>query len=144
MTIPEFLEDGVLPKGVIDANLEDIETKLCFTNRRTTLISQMKDFIHSIPPSADIEYVLIDGSFVEDKAEPRDIDMVLVVLDLRREASLVKWVNSSHKTFKAIYGCDVYVADEGSVNDYWLKLFGTTREGKPKGMIKLYVEDGVR
>ena len=31
MTIPDFLEDGVLPEGVIDANLEDIEIKLSFT-----------------------------------------------------------------------------------------------------------------
>ena len=139
MTIPDFLEDGVLPEGVIDANLEDIETKLSFTDRRTALVSQLKDFIRLIPSFEGIEYILVDGSFVEDKAEPRDIDMVLVVHDLAREASLVGWVNNSHKTFKAIYRCDVYVADEVWVNEYWLKQFGTTREKKPKGMIRLHV-----
>ncbi|MCI4359776.1 MAG: hypothetical protein L3J95_05090 [Thermoplasmata archaeon] len=93
-----------------------------------------------LPDLGPVQYILIDGSFVEDHPEPRDIDVVFVVdtmVDQSPGGTLLGWVRRRHESIRAIHGCDVYVSDEIDVSGYWIRQFGFTRAGTAKGILKV-------
>jgi len=84
----------------------------------------------------------IDGSFVTDKEEPNDVDVVL-------------WYNAASsisprelRTYRELkdnnlmmshYRCDVYLAKNGDdkLRRYWENWFGKDRTGTQKGIIRI-------
>ena len=76
--IPNFSAHGLLPKGVHDCTLSEIELRFCWTPRRRALFSGLQRFISDEIVPAGLHCPLwIDGSFVRNKPEPNDIDIVL-------------------------------------------------------------------
>jgi hypothetical protein len=65
--IPRFEETGLLPPGVHDCTLEDIETRFGSfqgSDRRPRLWAQFTAFYREAKASSVIELLLLDGSFV--------------------------------------------------------------------------------
>lgn len=109
--IPQFDQHGLLPPGVHDCTLADIENHLCFTDRRAFLFQNLTRFV-------DVELMplnlgcplLIDGSFTRNKPNPDDID---VVLDLEalvgaHAVAIALNVRMRHGEIKAAYNLDVW------------------------------------
>jgi len=91
----------------------------------------------------------IDGSFVTSKFNPRDVDIVLCVSSnlydncSAGQRATFDWIES--ETLHTDYRCDGYILIEWPVGhprhgegivtrNYWINLFGHTREGHEKGI----------
>lgn len=73
--IPDFVDGYHLPDGEHECTFEDIEQKLLFTDKRMhlwTLFKRMLDRLRDFGITP--ETLLIDGSFVTNRAEPGDVD----------------------------------------------------------------------
>jgi hypothetical protein len=100
--------------------------------------------------------VWIDGSYVTEKADPADADMVFWIpsaqfqngTPMQREA--VEWLSDN---LRGVLGCDTYVAfhyPDGHPGrtrmqerrEYWQTLFGTSRSGTPKGLAVVHIGAG--
>lgn len=78
MPIPDLTSDGLLPRGVHQATLDEV--RLSFgsrTPRRVELFNKLVDFVDLAKTFNIFKVIHIDGSFVTDKDDPGDIDAVL-------------------------------------------------------------------
>lgn len=89
MPIPQFDENGLLPNGVHDCTVNDIQVALTWNQHRLSLFQQFSDFLENeLRPLFDSP-VYFDGSFVTNKDEPDDTD---IVLDLSNVSDAEKWI----------------------------------------------------
>jgi hypothetical protein len=112
--IPDFDEHGLLPVGIHDCTLDEIDAVLCFSERRRLLFDGLRRFVADIWFTLPLDSkLLIDGSFVRRKAEPNDIDVVIeldssVGIDDALEL-VVRLQMREHARFKEVYNLDVWV-----------------------------------
>ena len=84
----------------------------------------------------------IDGSFVTDKEEPNDVDIVLwydtVPSISPRELRIYRELHDGNLMMSR-YRCDVYLATNGNdkLQRYWNNWFGYDRTGHPKGIVRV-------
>lgn len=117
-------------------------TPFAFSHRRPMLLAGLKKFLDELTALAIRGDVWFDGSFVTEKIDPDDIDLV-VVLDADSVAALTDQQQLSVQQLfdnplsKAKYNCDVYCVlnTELAWVSYWRGWFGFKRDGRtPKGI----------
>src|SRR5690349_21006811 len=82
MPIPLLNEWGVLPPGVHDCTMEEIEERLArsqMTDQRIRLLEKLVRYVKEARGTGLAVALLIDGSFVTAKDEPEDIDLIVVL-----------------------------------------------------------------
>lgn len=127
MPIPPLNEDGLLPAGVHDCTLEEIGA--CFgrfvvSERRMRLFAKLRELIEEERRAGLAVAVIVDGSFVTDKPEPGDIDLVIVLPSAYNRATEVPpflYNATSARVLRRRYSFDVFVLDEAEP-DYGAKL----------------------
>lgn len=72
--IPEFNENGELPKGIHEATLEEVEKRFCYNMSRKRIF---EDFLKLLEEFKKIncKEIFIDGSFVSNTEFPNDLDI---------------------------------------------------------------------
>lgn len=79
MPIPIFSKAGLLPPGVHHATIDEVEERFGRgSSRRTKLYAKLARFLAEVRSFQIFDSIFIDGSFVTDKPNPGDIDVVLV------------------------------------------------------------------
>lgn len=76
------LEDGVLPEGIHDCTIDEIEDRfgrIQGTDWRCTLTRELREYLNEAWKCGFIKAVIIDGSFVTVKDRPDDIDIIVVL-----------------------------------------------------------------
>lgn len=86
--IPDFEDNGNLPHKCYEVTLEDIKEKLVdnFPNSKTRASRFecfMKFYRELTTNVKSCTHLLIDGSFVTDKENPRDVDFTIIVDSLK-------------------------------------------------------------
>lgn len=76
--IPDFVDIGglwkVLPPGVHDATLEEVETRFASSDHRKRLFAGFKEGITALR-KAGCREIFLDGSFITEKPIPGDFDV---------------------------------------------------------------------
>lgn len=88
MPIPELNHNGLLPRGVHDCTLEEIAGSFAENPHRVRLFRNLVACLEQEIRPAFVHPIFVDGSFVTDKVEPEDVD---IVLDLKRASDDQKW-----------------------------------------------------
>jgi hypothetical protein len=151
----------LLPDGLHGMTWGDIVT-LCadgfpLPTTRAGLIAGLRRLVDDIcacPLDGDM---WLDGSFLTEKIDPDDVDLVFRI----EEAALIAPTPPQEALLQRLgqsecrndYGCDTYVFCDVPVGHpwhpgfdiraYWLRLFGTNRSDEPKGIAVLSVPGGV-
>ena len=87
--LPELDPEGNLPPGIHAASLAEVEQRFgTGSDTRVGLGRLLRDVVDAAKAYATIKRVLVWGSFVSAKAEPRDLDYSLVVSVTHRDASI--------------------------------------------------------
>jgi hypothetical protein len=124
MPIPELNQDGLLPPGIHECTLDELEARFdgggFGEHRRYFLIRNLRTFLAEVRKVKFIAWVAVDGSFVTAKETPGDIDIVLV-LDASFDPAFVptqveenvlsqRWVNRKFEfdCFWAVEGSDLF------------------------------------
>lgn len=81
MPIPELV-DNVLPVGVHDCTIEEIEAafgRFQKSDKRMRLTEKLRTYLDEARRSGLLRAVIIDGSYVMGSDEPEDIDLIVVL-----------------------------------------------------------------
>src|SRR5437588_12309419 len=76
--IPEFDDNGYLPAGIHRATIEEVVRRFGQRSEERTAGAQSLIWLIPMCRRAGIERLILNGSFVTDCEEPRDVDCVLV------------------------------------------------------------------
>jgi hypothetical protein len=77
--IPEFTEDGLLPAGVHIATLQEVVGRFGAISLQGRAIAASLTWAFGAARRAGVAQFVIDGSFVDAKPEPNDVDCVLLL-----------------------------------------------------------------
>lgn len=77
MSLPKFTYHGLLPEGVHQCKLEDLEEPLATNPQRIKLWKRLNEFIDWARSTDQFSCAYIDGGFITDKVHPEDIDVIL-------------------------------------------------------------------
>lgn len=134
MPIPRLDENGLLPLGVHDCSMDELEVRFGGfqgIDQRSQLMAKLEGFLAEARTSGIVREVLVDGSFVTGKAVPNDVDLIVVVAenhDFASDLLPLAYNVVSKRRVQRRYGFDILVAREGSVEyDKWVQFFQQVR-----------------
>jgi len=80
VALPDFDEDGDLPVGVHRATLAEVLARFGQgTPQRQAVTARFLEIYRRVQATGKLERLVIFGSYVTDKAEPNDVDIILVM-----------------------------------------------------------------
>lgn len=144
MPIPEFI-NGMLPEGVWDCSLAEIEARFSGFDRtaaRRELFANLKAYFEEARGVGLIRAVFVDGSFVTDKPEPGDVDLIVVRANDKEAAEDLKtfeYNTVSRRMITRLHKLDAAVVFEGSEKEAeYFDLFTMIRgEEVRKGILRI-------
>jgi len=146
MPIPDFNEDGLLPLGVYDCSLDEVENRFArfqTTDKRLQLFDKLLNYIKEVRATKRVSSVIIDGSFVTNVDIPSDIDLVLILPpdhNFAEELKPVEYNVLSKKRVNKRYGFDAFLAKENSlVYKEYVAFFQQVKykPSKNKGILRI-------
>jgi len=155
-----FNANGYLDPGLHNMSLAQIEvafvTAFPHSSTRKTIIAGYRKHSAEIEAIASTFEQFLNGSFVTNKNDPSDVDLVVFI-----EASVVDNLSPSDKdklklllagpVTKASHKCDAYFcpvypsghpasAAARLKRKYWMGEFGFDRQDQPKGIVHIEVK----
>ena len=152
-----FDAKGNLPQGVYNMTLEEVEKLFSTTNKRKEIMQEYKKHLDDIKKTGYLLDHWVDGSFITSEKNPEDIDTLTELngekVDAHKDKEKMEELinNAQHRTNYLCHSLKVYKyppTDEENFKRYiktkrriLFKLFGTDRQGNPKGFIHLIGDD---
>jgi hypothetical protein len=146
MPIPNLNEQGLLPPGIYDCSLEEIGERFGTfqsTDRRSRLYERLQEYLAQVRSANLAIAVIVNGSFVTSKADPNDIDLILVLSssrDLRADLAPMAYNILSRRRVARHYGFDILVAREDTIEYTQSVEFFQQVRGQPhlyKGVLRI-------
>jgi hypothetical protein len=130
--IPDFLEDGYLPPGVHLAQLDELLERFGSETEIRGVQGESIRWLLDLARQAGVDRVIVNGSFTTDKAEPNDVDCVLLMgehfpIDAETGAELLEGLPFLEIKLVNQEGFELLVET----------IFASDREMQPKGMIEV-------
>jgi len=141
LAIPKFRADGYLPEGLHLASEAEIIFRFGSPTRRRRLLTiRLRRWIE-LAHLVGGQRLLIDGSFVTAKAEPHDIDSV-ILLPLDFQKQLKKGIETALELEDMIltrHPEEIFAAEDETDWYEWIEFFSRTREadGRRKGLVEV-------
>jgi hypothetical protein len=139
--IPAFRADGYLPMGVLLASEADVVFRFgTATKRRRLLVLRLRRWIE-LARAVAARRLLLDGSFVTAKAEPEDVDAVLL-LPADFQGQLDRGGPSALELEAMLLSRqpeEIFAAEDDRDWADWIEFFSRTREadGRRKGLVEI-------
>ena len=146
MPIPVLTAEGLLPAGLFDCTLPELQAHFgAFrgSDHRARLFARLEELARVMRLSGLFEALIIDGSFVTAKPTPNDIDLVAVLKsghDFERDLPMSEYGLVSRALLRRRFGFDVVVAEPGSpLYRTYVEFFSRVREAPDarKGLLRL-------
>jgi hypothetical protein len=142
--IPQFTDEGLLPPGVHQTDLEELKEKMGWSRKRRELLEGLEE-APELMASCGVVRVYLDGSFVTDKDRPNDIDGCydlaeeVTAEDLGRLAPIFPPNPESRAEAKRRFGVDLFpaAATELGSGQPFLRFFQSDREGRERGVLSV-------
>jgi hypothetical protein len=139
--LPDFRADGYLPEGLHVASEADVTFRFGSTGaRRRRLALRVRRWL-LLARQVGARRFLVDGSFVTAKAEPNDVDAVVLLpidfqgqIDRATEAAL----ELEHMLLTR-HPEEIFAAEDETDWNEWVEFFSRTREadGRRKGLVEV-------
>ena len=139
MPLPQFTDSGELPLGVHQASLQETVERFGIGNPQRIAVGERVQRVHQLAAATGhLARFVVFGSFVTDKPEPNDVDVLLVMDDafdadtLQGESALL----FDHAAADAHFGASVFwvrrlaaFGGEQAMVEYWQAKRGGGRRG---------------
>jgi hypothetical protein len=139
--IPPFRLDGYLPQGVARASEAEVTFRFgSSTQRRRRLVLRLRRWTQ-LARDIRARRLMIDGSFVTQKADPNDIDAVILLprdFEQQIERGIVAALELEQMLLTR-YPEEIFGAEDDADWNDWLEFFSRTREadGRRKGIVEI-------
>lgn len=131
--IPPLRSDGTLPPGAHQAALAEVLSAYPARNPQRQMLnealSEVVEQLWRLDPTLTI---LVDGSFVTNKAEPNDVDLLLITTRYN-ELTLQQYLAQ----VCPVEAVSIHLYAEPHLPSAMLDFFTTTQRGTAKGIIVL-------
>lgn len=120
VSIPPLDVDGYLPEGIHNCTLNELQSRFgedIDVACRSLLCSKLCEYVQELRSTERDFVLLVDGSFVTSKAQPNDIDLILILPhdhDFRMELRPFEYNAMSRRRVSKRYGLDLLVARDDS------------------------------
>lgn len=136
--IPQFNQDGYLPKGIHRVTQDEIEIRFgTGSNQRIMLFKRLAKLLKLLKKqSKHIKLFLLNGSFVYNKDSPNDLDCILV---LKKDFDYNSPESHLLRQAKKVFHTHLFTFDEEDESGYRriLDFFCYDREGNTKGILEV-------
>jgi predicted nucleotidyltransferase len=146
LPLPNFNDEGDLPPGVHRATLQEVLERFGTGSvQRFAVADRLNRIYQLVASTGQLARFVVFGSFVTDKAEPNDVDVVLLMEDefdltsVAGEAALL----FQHLDADARLGASVFwstrsgaIGGEQVMIEYWQ----VRREGGQRGIVEIIPE----
>ena len=146
MALPAFNEEGDLPPGVHLATLQEIFQRFGQGTIQRRAVAERLNRIYQLAVSTgQLARIVVFGSFVTKKTDPRDVDIVLLMEDAFDLASITGEAANvfQHMEADAHFGASVFwscrsgaIGGEQRMIEYWQ----ARREGGQRGIVEIVLE----
>jgi hypothetical protein len=147
VNLPAFNEEGDLPPGVHRATLSDVLKRFGQGSVRRCAVAARLSRLHQLAvATGQLARFVVFGSFITAKADPNDVDVILLMEDsfdlaaVTGEAALV----FQHMEADAHFGASVFwtkrsgaLGGDQAMIEYWQ----ARREGGLRGIVEIVGED---
>lgn len=142
--MPGFTNEGLLPPGVYETELEELKEKMGWSRKRRELLEGLEEALE-LMASCGVTRAYLDRSFVTDKDRPNDIDGCydlaeeVAAEDLRRLAPVFPPSLFNRAEAKRRFGVDFFPAatTELGSGQPFLRFFQTDWEGRERGVLSV-------
>ena len=139
--IPPFRPDGYLPEGIHVCSEADVTFRFGSQSRkRRRLIVRLRRWIE-LGRLVGAKRLVVDGSFVTSKAEPKDVDAVMLVPSDFAEQSHggIEAALELEEMFVTRQPEEIFAAEDEDDWNAWCEFFTRTREpdGRRKGIVEV-------
>lgn len=126
MPIPDYVTGGILPTGIHDCDLAEIEAVFVYNNKRRNVWNSFMLYLSQLIAIQEVNVVYVDGSFITDKENftdnnepPNDVDIVLEFADLQTLNLIASQYPDlvNHDQVKQTYNVDLWFWTVGFRND---------------------------
>ena len=141
--LPPFNERGDLPPGIYRVAWAEIDARFGTGPARRHLAGTLRHLHALAMRTGRLERFLIFGSFVTDKEQPGDVDIVLVMAEAFRveEAPRESQTLFSHAEADARFGASVFWVRRGLLLDgemaSFVDFWQTRRDGVKRGIVEV-------
>ncbi len=90
LPIPEFNEHGLLPVGIHECELSEIDDKFVYNNHRKTIWSAFTSYLEQLKSIPEIDVLYVDGSYTTDKLLPADVDVIVELPNPKIHAQILQ------------------------------------------------------
>lgn len=146
---PPLLNVGFHPVGMVELRRLCVD-RFPLSVTRPSIMRNLVDLIDLMHKQRIPSDVWIDGSFLTEKLDPGDVDLLWVIdaqIFLGLSTSQLAFVNwYSTNNLNSQYKCDnyVHIVDNNSPSSqwmtaYWLRQFGFSRSDKMKGLAVVHL-----
>lgn len=157
--IQQFSPNGNLTPGIHTYKIDEFERQFVndfsTSTRRLEIYNNFKKWMDQLIKVLPPRYVWLDGSYLTQKIDPNDIDLVLFYypedIQDQQQATVVKDLISN---ISRNYDCDAYLCfsfehwnqqqlqafpqqNHKIMQTYWMGQFGFDRAREPKGMVQI-------
>ncbi len=141
LTIPKIRADGYLPEGLYLASESEIIFRFGSSTRRRRLLTLRLRYWIELARLIGGKRLLIDGSFVMAKAEPHDIDSV-ILLPSDFQHQIEQGFEAALELEDMILTRrpeEIFAAEDDTDWNAWVDFFSRTREadGRRKGLVEV-------
>ena len=146
MAIPDLNDNGLLPEGLFECSVAEIIDRFGRFQQsscRQRLAQRLQEFLREVATTGLATAVIVDGSFVTEKPEPNDIDLVLVLRPGHHFTGALRSFEYNivpRRRVRKVFGFDMLVAEEGQPElEEFVEFFAQVR-GDPdvrKGMLRV-------
>lgn len=139
--IPEFRDDGYLPEGLYTASEAEVTFRFgTATPRRRRLILRLRRWI-LLCRGVGARRLLVDGSFVTNKPNPKDIDSV-VLLPVHFRDQIQRGTEAALELETMLLTRlpeEIFAAEDDEDWQDWVEFFSRTREEdhRRKGLVEI-------
>ena len=131
--LPDFDENGNLPPGIHPCDTNELIARFgSGSPEREVEMKELLDFIQWAQ-AADVQRLVVNGSFVTDKIEPNDVDIVILPGPGYPRNELSYLDQELRWPFLQVFTA----ADEHDLETWVSQDFGTDRNQYPKGVVEV-------
>lgn len=143
MNLPAFNDQGDLPPGVHRATLQEVLERFGQGSVQRFAVGERLKRLHQLANSTNhLARFVVFGSFVTDKFEPEDVDVIMIMEDefdlefVTGEAALV----FKHMEADAHFGASVFWAHRSGAlggEDAMIECWQVRRDGGKRGIVEI-------
>lgn len=148
MSLPQFNANGDLPAGLYRASLNEVMSRFGSKSPKRREATEKLQKIHElVHQTGKLLRLIVFGSYVSEKLEPNDIDIILVMQDdfLVTECTLAQAIIFDHQRAQKELGASIFwICPSGMILetvDEFLAHWQLKRDRTRRGIIEITQEE---